>query len=98
LIDVLTILTILGMAAATVATRVGGYALLRGRDLSPRVLATMEAAPGCVLIAVIAPHFASGRSADLLALLITILVSLRLPMLPTVLVGIAAAAALRHIV
>lgn len=97
MIDPWTFLVILGMAAATVTTRISGYALLRGRNLSPRILATMEAAPGCVLISIIAPHFATGRPADLLAIAVTALASLRLPMLPTVLLGMAAAAFFRHI-
>jgi uncharacterized membrane protein len=55
----------------------------------------MEAAPGCVLISVIAPHFVSDRPADLLALAITVMAALRLPMLPTVVIGIAATGLLR---
>lgn len=97
MIDPWTLLIIIGMATVTVTTRIGGYALLRGRTLSPRLLATMEAAPGCVLIAVIAPHFATGRPADMLALIITVAAALRLPMLPTVMIGMASAAILRQV-
>lgn len=87
--------TILAMAAVTYLTRIGGYLVLRNRTLGPRATAVMEAAPGCVLIAVIAPHFVSPRPADLLALTITFLAALRLPMLAVVPIGIVAAAALR---
>jgi uncharacterized membrane protein len=56
----------------------------------------MAAAPGCVLISVIAPFFVADRPADLLAIAATLLAATRLPMLATVLVGVASAAVLRH--
>ena len=90
------LLTILLMALVTYLTRVGGYLLLRNRTLGPRAKAVMDAAPGCVLIAVIAPHFASGRTADLAALAITVVAASRLSMLPTVLIAVASAGLLRH--
>ena len=87
--------TILAMAAVTYLTRIGGYLVLRNRTLGPRATAVMDAAPGCVLIAVMAPHFVSPRPADLLALAITFVAALRLPMLAVVPIGIVAAASLR---
>lgn len=57
----------------------------------------LEAAPGCVLICVIAPDFVSGRPADLLALAITLLAATRLPILPTVLVAVGSVALFRYI-
>lgn len=90
--------TIMLMAAATYSTRIGGYLLLRNRALSPRAQAVMQAAPGCVLIAVIAPHFVSPHPADLIALAITVLAATRLPMLPTIAIACASAALLRHTV
>ncbi|HAI45659.1 Branched-chain amino acid transport protein (AzlD) [compost metagenome] len=97
MIDKLTVLTIVLMAAATYFTRIAGYLALRNRTLSPRVVTVMEAAPGCVLISVIAPHFVAERPADLIALAITLLAASRLSMLPTVLIGVASAAVLRHL-
>ena len=47
----------------------------------------MDAAPGCVIAAVIAPHFVSGKPDELIAMLLTAAAASRLPMLPTV--GIA---------
>ncbi len=73
MIDPLTVVTILLMAVVTYLTRVSGYLLLRNRTLGRRATAVMEATPGCVLISVIAPHFVSGRPADLLSLAITLL-------------------------
>lgn len=98
MIDGATLLTILLMAAATYTTRVLGYVVLRGRTLSRRARLMMEAAPPCVLISVIAPVFASREPADLLALAITLLAATRLPMLATVLIGIASAGLLRQLI
>lgn len=85
------------MAAVTYLTRIGGYVFLRNRTLSPRLRTVMENAPGCVLITVIAPGFATGRPADLITLALTMLAATRLPVLPTVLIAIASAGVLRHI-
>ncbi len=92
-----TLLTILVMAAITYLTRVGGYLFLRHRTLSPRAKLVMEAAPGCVLVSVIAPEFVSGHAADLVALAITVLAATRLSLLPTVIIAVTSAGLLRHI-
>jgi uncharacterized membrane protein len=92
-----TILAIVLMALATYVTRIGGYLVLRNRTLSPRATAVMEAAPGCVLISVIAPSFVSDRPADFLALAITLAAAMRFSILPTVLIGVASAGLLRHL-
>jgi uncharacterized membrane protein len=94
-IDRGTLATIVLMALATYVTRVGGYLLLGTRELSPRAMAVLDMAPGCVLIAVIAPVFVSGRIADLIALSLTLVAAMRLPLLPTVLIGVASAAVAR---
>jgi uncharacterized membrane protein len=97
MIDPMTVLAILAMAGMTYLTRIGGYVVLRNRTLSPRAMAVMEAAPGCVLISVIAPDFVSKNPADLAALAITVLAATRLSMLPTVVVGVASAGMLRWV-
>ncbi len=97
MIDPLTVVTIVLMAAVTYLTRVSGYLLLRNRTLSRRATAVMEATPGCVLISVIAPHFVSSRPADLLSLAITLLAATRLSVLPTILIGVVSAGLLRHV-
>ena len=48
-------------------------------------------------IAVIAPVFVANRPADLLALAVILAAATRVPILPTVLIGIAAAGGLRHL-
>lgn len=90
-----TVLTILLMAAVTYATRVLGYVGLRNRVLGPRAKAVMDAAPGCVLISVIAPGFVSDRPSDLIALGLTLAAATRWSMLPTVLTGVVSAGLLR---
>lgn len=95
MIDPTTLLAILLMAAVTYLTRLLGYLGLRNRSPGPRALAVMEAAPGCVLISVIAPVFVSGHPVDLLALAVTVLAATRFSMLPTVLAGVASAGLLR---
>ncbi|MBZ9894175.1 MULTISPECIES: AzlD family protein [unclassified Mesorhizobium] len=98
MIDAQTLLTIVLMAGVTYLSRVGGYVVLRNRVLSARATAVMEAAPGCVLISVIAPAFVSKNPADLLALAVTLIAATRFSMLPTVLIGVASAGLLRHII
>ncbi|RWN49503.1 MAG: AzlD family protein [Mesorhizobium sp.] len=98
MIDATTLFTIVLMAGVTYLTRIGGYVVLRNRTLSGRATAVMEAAPGCVLIAVIAPAFVSKSPADILALAVTLVAATRLSMLPTVLIGVASAGLLRHFI
>lgn len=87
-------LVILGMLAATYSTRLIGFFMLRNRTLSPRAATVMEAAPGCVLIAVIAPYFVSDKPHELAAMVITLFAASRWGMMPTVLVAVASAAIL----
>ncbi|MER8448158.1 AzlD family protein [Mesorhizobium sp. M1066] len=98
MIDAMTFFTIVLMAGVTYLTRIGGYVVLRNRTLSTRATAVMEAAPGCVLISVIAPAFVSKSPADILALAVTLVAATRLSMLPTVLIGISAAGLLRYLI
>jgi uncharacterized membrane protein len=91
MIDLWTLSTIVLMALVTYLTRIGGYLVLGNRELSPRTMTVLDTAPGCVLIAVIAPLFVSGRTADLIALSLTMVAATRLPLLPTVLIGVASA-------
>lgn len=93
----LTLLTIVLMAVTTYFTRAAGYLILRDRKLSPRAEAVMEAAPGCVLITVIAPHFVTSDPANLLALVISLLAAMRFSLLPVVLISVTVTAILRHL-
>ena len=91
------LLAIALMALATYATRVVGYIALSDRVLGPRTRAVLEAAPACVLLAVIAPAFVAPRPADLAALAVTVAAATRLSMIATVAVAIAATASLRFL-
>ncbi|PIT22584.1 AzlD family protein [Snodgrassella alvi] len=96
MIDLSAFLTILAMAMVTYLTRISGYLLLRKRALSPRLTRVLESIPGCVLIAVIAPAFATTHPANLLSIIITILLAWRFSLLPTVIFSITITAFLRH--
>lgn len=98
MIDPIVLLVIVLMASVTYLTRISGYLFLRNKTLSPRLTQVLEAAPGCVLITVIAPDFVSGRPADLIALTLTTIAATRLPILPTVIIAIASAWVLRHLI
>lgn len=91
------ILAVLCMASVTYITRVAGFAALKNRRLSPRAMSVLRVAPGCVLVSLIAPNFVSGNPADMLALGVTVLAATRFSILPTVLIGMAAAALFRQL-
>jgi len=57
----------------------------------------MENVAGYVVIAVIAPEFVPGTPAKPLALAVTPLAAMRLPLLPTVIIAVAATGCPRHI-
>lgn len=97
MIHATALLTIVLMAATTYATRTIGYLALSNRVLSSRTRAVLDAAPACVLLAVISPAFVTPRPADLIALAITVMAATRLPMMATVGVAMAASAALRYL-
>lgn len=88
-------LTVLCMASVTYLTRVAGFVAIKNRRLSPRAATMLKAAPGCVLISLIAPCLVSGEPAEMLTLALTVLVAMRCSMLPTVLMSMACAALLR---
>lgn len=92
----MTLLTILGMAIVTYATRAGGYWLLGRRRLGPRMTAALSAVPPAVLTAVIAPALLAGGIADIAAGAIVVVTAARLPMIAAVVIGVAAVAVLRQ--
>lgn len=79
------------MLAVTYSTRLIGFFALRNRTLSRRAQTIMEAAPGCVLISVIAPYFVSDKPHELIAIALTALAACRFSMLLTVLIGVGSA-------
>nr|WP_275957941.1 AzlD family protein [Rosenbergiella nectarea] len=83
------------MALSTYFTRIIGYLLLRNRQLSPRMQAIMDAAPGCVLITIISPYFVTDKPTDLLALAISLFAASRWSLLPVVVISVVSTALLR---
>ena len=83
------------MLAITYSTRLIGFFALRNRTLSRRAQTIMEAAPGCVLISVIAPYFVSDKPNELIAIALTALAAGRFSMLVTVLIGVGSSGILR---
>ena len=98
MIDTAFVITIALMCGVTYLTRIVGYLALRNRTLSPRLRVILEAVPGCVLISVIAPYFASTDPVDLAALGITLVASIKLRFLPAIVISIASAALLRQFI
>ncbi|MFL5150838.1 MAG: AzlD family protein [Microvirga sp.] len=83
------------MAAATYLTRIAGLLLADRLVLSGRGKAAFEAIPPAVLIAVIAPTALATGWPETVAAAITMVAALRLPLLATIAVGVAAVVALR---
>jgi uncharacterized membrane protein len=94
-LDLTTLLAIFAMAAATVFTRISGLVLIRYVEIDDNRRTAIEAIPPAVLMAVIAPTaFATGW-AETLACVVTAIAATRLPMLASVVVGVASVALLR---
>jgi uncharacterized membrane protein len=94
-IDPTTFAAIAAMAVATYLTRIAGYWLVRRVSLTGRPAAALEAVPGAVLIALIAPTVLATGPAESGAALVTILIARRGAMLPAVVGGVAAVALFR---
>ena len=94
--DTLALITILGMALVTYATRAGGFWLMGLVRPSPRVEAWLRQIPGAVLVAIIAPTVLASSLAETLAALASALVALRTKnVLVAMVVGVGAVWVLR---
>lgn len=94
-----TLLTIVGMALATYATRVAGLLLMRHVNVRGRVKAAFDALPPAILMAVIAPTIlATGVAETAAAVITTASAMLRMPMIVTVLIGMASVVLLRMVI
>ncbi|GAB4359086.1 MAG: hypothetical protein Kow00114_11750 [Kiloniellaceae bacterium] len=83
-LDPLTLAAILGMALATWLTRYLGYWLVRRMTVSGRLAAALDAVPGAILMAIIAPKALATGPAETLAAALTVLLALRLPLIVAV--------------
>jgi uncharacterized membrane protein len=93
-----TLLLILLMGLATYSTRIAGYWLLRGREVEGRMKAALDAVPPAILMAVIAPTVFLQGKAEMLAGALTLAAALlRMPLLVTILIGMASVVGLRMV-
>ena len=94
-----TLLAILGMALATYATRLAGLFLMRHVNVKGRTKAAFDALPPAILMAVIAPTILATGVAETIAAAITAASAyLRLPMIVTILIGMASVVLLRTVI
>jgi uncharacterized membrane protein len=94
-----TLLLIVLMGLTTYATRIAGFWLLRGRAVGGRMKAALDAVPPAILMAVIAPSvFLQGKAEMIAGALTLVSALLRLPLLVTILVGMASVVVLRQVV
>ena len=96
-LDPITLAAILAMAAITYATRIAGIFLAGRLVLTGRAKAAFEATPPAVLVAVIAPVVLATGPAETLAALATALAATRLPLLATIVIGVASVVLLRGV-
>ena len=90
-----TLLAIVLMGLVTYLTRIAGLFIAERFRLEGRAKAAFDAIPVSVLTAVIAPALLTSTVAESLAGVVTILAAFRLPLLGTVIVGVAAVVVLR---
>ncbi|MBO9656830.1 MAG: AzlD family protein [Agrobacterium tumefaciens] len=96
-LDPNTLLTILAMMAATIATRLGGLLMVNHFALTPRLKKALGVVPPAVLMAVVTPTVLASGLAETIACAITAVAALRLSLLPAAALGVASVALLRGI-
>ena len=94
-LDVATLIAMVVMAAITYATRIAGPVIAQRLTLRGRGRAAFDAIPAAVLVAVIAPMALTTGWRESAATAVTILAATRLPLLATIVVGVAAVVLLR---
>lgn len=97
MLDLPTLIAITGMAIVTYATRIAGLFFADRLILSGRAQAAFEAIPAAVLIAVIAPMMLATGPAETIATLATAVAATRMPLIGTIVVGVAAVVVLRGV-
>lgn len=94
-LDPITVIAIIGMAIGTYLTRVTGLILVQRFPLRGRLAAGLEAVPGAILIAVIAPTILATGVAETVAALVTVLLAQRFPTLVAIAGGVGSVVVLR---
>jgi uncharacterized membrane protein len=88
-VDPATFAAILVMAAITYGTRISGLFLAGRLALRGRTKAAFDAIPAAVLVAIIAPAALATGPAESAAAAVTALAATRLPLLATIITGVA---------
>lgn len=93
---VTALLAIVGTGVTTYLTRLSGFYLLRGFNVSGPMKAALDALPPAVLMAVIAPVIlATGWAESIAAAITAVAAFFRLPLAVTIIIGIVSVVALR---
>jgi len=93
-----TLWIIVAGAIATYLTRIGGHLVIsRFESIHPRVEAGLNAVPAAVLTTLVAPAAMSAGPAELAALAVAAIVSLRCGLMTMFLAGAAVLIAMRHL-
>ncbi len=93
------LITIAGMAIVTYLTRAGGLWLMERVTPSPRVQAALEALPGAVLVALIAPMALTRSPIEGVASALVVLTMMRTgSLIAAVVIGVVTVALLRLVV
>jgi uncharacterized membrane protein len=95
-VDPAALIAIAGMAVATYATRISGYWLFRRLSLGGRTKAALEAVPGAVLTAVIAPSVLATGPAEWIAAIVTLATARKVPVIIAIACGVLTVAILRR--
>jgi branched chain amino acid efflux pump len=96
-VDPTTFMAILAMAVVTYATRIAGLFVADRLVLSGRTKAAFDAIPPAVLMAVIAPTALATGWPEAIAAALTAAAAMRLPLLGTIAVGVAAVVLMRNL-
>jgi uncharacterized membrane protein len=95
-LDPWSLVIILGMAAVTYLTRIGGYWLVGRVRIRGRLAAALEAVPVAALTAIVAPTAMATSPAESAAAAVTLLTAWRAPAPVAIVAGIGTLVLLRY--
>lgn len=92
------LLVIAGMAVVTYVTKAGGLWLMGKIEISGRIEAWLEALPGAVIVAIIAPSIVTGGAPEWIAAAVVLLVAWKTEnILLAMVVGVGAVLTIREL-
>lgn len=74
-----------------------GVPLFKEEKLSPQTRKLLDAAPGCVMVSVVAPAFMTTNPADLVTLIVVVFLAKKLNLAVMTALAVALNALLRHL-